>query len=108
MKIAPVIAAFAIAAFTFLFGTALFPHLLVSTEDPANSLTVANASSTETTLVIMLIMAGLGIPFVLAYTATIYWIFRGKVVEGRHCGPGVASVLRGDRRSVEIVLLAEA
>jgi cytochrome d ubiquinol oxidase subunit II len=73
----------AIAAFTFLFGTALFPHLLVSTDDAANSLTVANASSTETTLTIMLVMAGLGLPFVVAYTATIYWIFRGKVQIGR-------------------------
>lgn len=69
----------AIAAFTFLFGAALFPRLLVSTEDPAYSLTVANAASTEQTLFIMLIMAALGLPFVIAYTATIYWVFRGKV-----------------------------
>lgn len=73
----------AIAAFTFLFGTALFPRLVVSTDNAANSLTVANAASTETTLSIMLILAGLGLPFVLAYTATIYWIFRGKVHIGR-------------------------
>jgi cytochrome d ubiquinol oxidase subunit II len=72
-----------IAASTFLFGVALFPHLLVSTENPAYGLTVANAASTETTLGIMLIMAGLGLPFVLAYTATIYWVFRGKVQIGR-------------------------
>jgi cytochrome d ubiquinol oxidase subunit II len=69
----------AIAAFTFLFGAALFPHLLVSTDDPAFGLTVANAASTETTLAIMLVVAGLGLPFVIAYTATIYWVFRGKV-----------------------------
>ena len=31
------------------------------------------------TLQIMLIIAGLGVPLVLAYTASIYWIFRGKV-----------------------------
>ena len=32
----------------------------------------------------MLIMAGLGLPFVLAYTTTtIYWVFRGKVQIGR-------------------------
>jgi cytochrome d ubiquinol oxidase subunit II len=73
----------AIAAFTFLFGAALFPHLLVSTENPANSLTVANAASTEPTLTTMLVVAGLGLPFVLAYTATIYWVFRGKVQIGK-------------------------
>jgi cytochrome d ubiquinol oxidase subunit II len=27
----------------------------------------------------MLTMALIGVPFVLAYTASIYWIFRGKV-----------------------------
>ena len=31
------------------------------------------------TLEIMLIIAAMGIPLVLAYTASIYWIFRGKV-----------------------------
>jgi len=25
------------------------------------------------------VIAALGMPFVLAYTATIYWVFRGKV-----------------------------
>jgi cytochrome bd ubiquinol oxidase subunit II len=72
-----------IAAATFLFGVALFPHLLVATENPAYGLTVSNAASTEKTLGIMLLMAALGLPFVLAYTATIYWVFRGKVQIGK-------------------------
>jgi cytochrome d ubiquinol oxidase subunit II len=72
-----------IAAFTFLFGATLFPNLIVSDPDPENSLTVANAASSEKTLTIMLIMAGLGLPFVLSYTATIYWLFRGKVQMGK-------------------------
>jgi len=44
-----------------------------------NSLTIYNASSSQKTLGIMLTIAILGIPFVLAYTISIYWIFRGKV-----------------------------
>jgi cytochrome d ubiquinol oxidase subunit II len=72
-----------IAAFTFLFGATLFPNLIVSTEGAEYSLTVARAASTEKTLGIMLIMAILGLPFVLAYTATIYWVFRGKVQIGK-------------------------
>ena len=32
----------------------------------------------------MLIIAFIGMPFVLAYTAIIYWIFRGKVQLGDH------------------------
>jgi cytochrome bd ubiquinol oxidase subunit II len=69
----------AIAAFTFLFGAALFPNLITSSEGAAYSLTVSRAASSEKTLEIMQVVAALGMPFVLAYTATIYWVFRGKV-----------------------------
>jgi cytochrome d ubiquinol oxidase subunit II len=69
----------AIAAFTFLFGAALFPNLIASSEVEADSLTVSRAASSEKTLEIILVVAGLGMPFVLAYTAVIYWVFRGKV-----------------------------
>jgi len=68
-----------IAAFTFLFGLTLAPNLIVSTVDPAYSLTVARAASSQKTLVIMTIVACLGMPFVLSYTIVIYWVFRGKV-----------------------------
>ena len=43
------------------------------------SLTIYNAASSQKTLGIMLIFALIGIPFVLAYTISIYWVFRGKV-----------------------------
>lgn len=72
-----------IAAFTFLFGMTLFPSLIVSSEDPSYNLTVARAASTEKTLGIMLIVAVLGLPFVLTYTVIIYWVFRGKVELGK-------------------------
>jgi cytochrome d ubiquinol oxidase subunit II len=72
-----------IAAFTFLFGVALFPNLLVSSLNHAWNLTVYNASSSSLTLVIMTIMAGLGMPFVVTYTAVVYWVFRGKVKTDR-------------------------
>jgi cytochrome bd ubiquinol oxidase subunit II len=69
----------AIAAFTFLFGLTLAPNLMVSTVKPEYSLTLAKAASSKKTLEIMTIVACLGMPFVLAYTITIYWVFRGKV-----------------------------
>jgi cytochrome d ubiquinol oxidase subunit II len=72
-----------IAAFVFLFGVALYPDLLVSSLNPAWSLDIYNAASSEKTLRIMQIIAFLGMPFVLAYTAVIYWVFRGKVEIGR-------------------------
>jgi cytochrome d ubiquinol oxidase subunit II len=72
-----------IAAFTFLFGMTLYPNIIVSNVDPDYSLTVARAASSNTTLGIMAIIALLGMPFVLSYTITIYWVFRGKVQIGK-------------------------
>lgn len=72
-----------IAAFTGLFGIALFPNLIVSSLDPAWSLTIYSAASSQQTLAIMRNIALLGMPFVLAYTTVVYWVFRGKVQLGR-------------------------
>jgi cytochrome d ubiquinol oxidase subunit II len=68
-----------IAGLMFLFGMVLFPNLIISSIDPAYSLTAYSAASSQKTLAIMAIIAGLGMPLVLIYTSVIYWIFRGKV-----------------------------
>ena len=68
-----------IAALLSLFAIGLYPNIVLSTIDPSYSLTVFNAASSQKTLSIMFTMALIGIPFVLAYTISIYWIFRGKV-----------------------------
>ena len=60
----------------------LYPRLVHSSTDPAHSLDIYNASSTPQTLTIMLIIALIGMPFVLCYTAYIYWTFRGRTVIG--------------------------
>jgi len=73
-----------IAAFVFLFSIELMPNLVASSVRPDYSLTIYNAASSAKTLTIMLIIAVLGMPFVLAYTAVIYWVFRGKVQIGSH------------------------
>jgi len=72
-----------IAALTFLFGVAMYPNLIVSSTDPRWSLNIYNSASSETTLAIMFVIALLGMPFVLAYTAIVYWVFRGKVQLGK-------------------------
>ncbi|OVE76536.1 cytochrome d ubiquinol oxidase subunit II [bacterium F11] len=69
----------AILALMALFAIGLFPNLVISHPYPEYSLTIWNASSTTKTLKIMLTMALIGMPIVLAYTVSIYWIFRGKV-----------------------------
>ena len=58
----------------------LYPNLLISTTDPANNLTVTNAAAADNTLTVALIVAVIGIPFVLLYTAGVYFFFRGKTV----------------------------
>jgi cytochrome d ubiquinol oxidase subunit II len=72
-----------IAGLTFLLGVALFPELIHSSLNPAWSLDIYNAASSPKTLGIMAVIAALGMPFVLAYTAVIYWVFRGKVELGK-------------------------
>jgi len=66
------------------FGMTTYPNMLYSNPNPENSLTIYNASSTDKTLGIMLIIAIIGVPLVLAYTACIYWIFRGKTRITQH------------------------
>jgi cytochrome d ubiquinol oxidase subunit II len=66
-----------------LFGLGMFPHMVYSQRVPEHSLTAYNASSTEKTLKIMTLIAAIGVPIVLSYTATVYYIFRGKVKVGK-------------------------
>ncbi|MFA7290284.1 MAG: cytochrome d ubiquinol oxidase subunit II [Melioribacteraceae bacterium] len=68
-----------IAALLALFAIGLFPNIVISNPNPEFSLTIYNAASSLKTLGIMLTIAIIGIPFVLTYTISIYWVFRGKV-----------------------------
>jgi cytochrome bd ubiquinol oxidase subunit II len=68
-----------IFALIALFAIGIFPNMVYSNPNPEYSLTIYNAASSQKTLSVMLIIAVIGVPFVLAYTISIYWIFRGKV-----------------------------
>src|SRR5690606_41775224 len=61
-----------------LFG-ALYPEVLPSTPDSANSLTVENASSSSYTLQVMSWLALFGAPAVLVYQGWTYWVFRKRI-----------------------------
>ncbi len=76
--------ALTIACLVALFSVALFPNLVAASNDPANSLTIYNAASSPGTLHTMLIIAIIGMPFVLTYTIAVYWTFRGRVVLSDH------------------------
>ncbi len=70
----------AIAGMMGLAAVCLFPRLVPSSLDPADSLTIYNASSTPRTLTVMLVIAVIGMPVVIGYSAYIYRVFSGKVV----------------------------
>ncbi len=69
----------AIAGIIATAGLSLFPFLLASSLDPASSLTVWDASSSQLTLMIMLIVTVIFLPIILIYTAIVYRVLRGRV-----------------------------
>jgi cytochrome d ubiquinol oxidase subunit II len=68
-----------IAAAVFALFAALFPDVMPASNDPANSLTIANASSTPYTLTVMSWTALVFLPLILAYQGWTYWVFRKRV-----------------------------
>lgn len=66
------------AAVVFIFGS-LYPDVMPAINDPANSLTIDNASSTDYTLKVMTWVAVIFTPVVLAYQAWSYWVFRKRL-----------------------------
>lgn len=59
----------------------LFPNLIPSTLDPAFSLTIFNSSSSQYTLTIMTVVAGIFVPTVILYKIWAYRLFRAPVTE---------------------------
>jgi len=58
---------------------ALYPQVLVSSTDPANSLTVQNAASGNYALTVMTVVAAVFLPLVLFYQAWSYFVFRHRL-----------------------------
>ncbi len=59
--------------------TSLYPRVMVSSPDFANSLTVSNASSAHYTLAVMTVIALVVLPVVLIYQAWTYHVFRHRL-----------------------------
>jgi len=60
-------------------GFSAFPFLLPSSSHPNSSLTVWDASSSQGTLLNMLIAAVIFVPIILIYTSWVFRVLRGKV-----------------------------
>jgi cytochrome d ubiquinol oxidase subunit II len=85
----------AIVALSAAAFSALFPRVMVSAIGPADSLTIWNAASAHETLLVMTVVAAIFTPFVLAYQAWSYWVFRQRLIRPP-AAPGPASALPPD------------
>jgi cytochrome d ubiquinol oxidase subunit II len=76
----PFLLALALFAISMVgLGVSIFPDIV------PGAISIHDAAAPESSLVFMLIGAGILVPIILAYTAYSYWIFRGKVGhEGYH------------------------
>jgi cytochrome bd ubiquinol oxidase subunit II len=70
---------FSIAGTILTAGIALFPFLMPSATHPDQGLTVWDASSSARTLFIMLVAVVILLPLVLAYTAWVFRVLRGRI-----------------------------
>ena len=70
--------------------TSLYPRVMVSSPDFANSLTVENAASAHYTLAVMTVVAAICVPLVLVYQGWTYHVFRGRVGGGGKARAGTA------------------
>jgi cytochrome d ubiquinol oxidase subunit II len=69
--------------------TSLFPRVMVSSTDFANSLTVDNASSAHYTLKVMTVVALLVTPVIIVYQGWTYHVFRHRLGGGEVRAPDV-------------------
>jgi cytochrome d ubiquinol oxidase subunit II len=60
---------------------AMFPFLLPSSTNPNSSLTVWDCTSSQLTLLVMLVVTLIFLPIVLFYTGWAYRVMRGKITE---------------------------
>lgn len=69
----------AFASLWGIAGSVHFPNLVRAGNGEALSLTIHNASSSQLTLTVMLIIALIGMPLVIGYTIYAYRVFKGRV-----------------------------
>ena len=73
--------ALAMAMVLVTTGISMFPFVMPSSLMPNHSLTMWDATASETTLSIMFVVACVFVPLILAYTAWGYFVMRGRLNE---------------------------
>jgi cytochrome d ubiquinol oxidase subunit II len=71
--------ALVIVLVTVMVFSGLFPRLMISTLDTANTLTIYNASASPYTLKVITIVAAIFLPVILVYQGWTYWMFRKRL-----------------------------
>jgi cytochrome d ubiquinol oxidase subunit II len=82
--------AFAVVASMGAVFSRMFPAVLPASNKAANGITIAAAASQHNTLVVMTVVAACFTPFVLAYQAWTYWVFRQRLTRPPASGPASA------------------
>lgn len=76
-----VLASFAIFTLFASGFTGMYPDMLPSYINPRYSLTLYDAAGSQLNLTVMLWIAGLILPLIIAYKTWIYWLLREKITE---------------------------
>jgi cytochrome d ubiquinol oxidase subunit II len=74
-----VLSSLAIMGVILTAGFSMFPFVMPSSTNPASSLTLWDAVSSEKTLGIMFVVTIIFLPLILAYTSWVFKVLRGKV-----------------------------
>jgi cytochrome d ubiquinol oxidase subunit II len=92
-----ILSSLGIAAAILCVFVDLYPNVMISSTDPAYSLTVENASSASYTLTVMSIVTLIFLPIVLLYQGWTFFVFRRRLSSttgaGRPRGTAVAEAL---------------
>jgi cytochrome d ubiquinol oxidase subunit II len=59
-------------------AASLFPVVLPSKLDPANNITIASSAVTDSSLIVMLVIALIGVPLIAVYVTALYRTFRNR------------------------------
>jgi len=79
MGLAFIMSSLTVVFVTILAFATLYPNLMISSTDPANNLTIYNASASPYTLTVMSYVALILVPFVLVYQAWSYIVFKKRI-----------------------------
>jgi cytochrome d ubiquinol oxidase subunit II len=80
-RIAFILSSLSIIGIIATVGVSMFPFILPSSIDLTSSLLVWDSSSSELTLLVMLVAAIIFLPLIFLYTTWVYRVLRGKVNE---------------------------